>query len=77
MENALASDTPGFVAVSTENHHEVDASSHSQALAVVQDLSPVAYLGPGGNDPFNVFHTRLTDRMSRHLQHCESIFWIM
>ncbi|KOC12328.1 hypothetical protein AFLA70_375g000961 [Aspergillus flavus AF70] len=69
LENALASDTPGFVAVSTENHHEVDASSHSQALAVVQDLSPVAYLGPGGNDPFNVFHTRLTDRMSRHLQH--------
>ncbi|KAE8378928.1 hypothetical protein BDV26DRAFT_260564 [Aspergillus bertholletiae] len=69
LENALASDMLGLVAVSTENYHDVDASSHCQALAVVQNTSPVALLGPGGNDPFNVFHTRLTDRMARHLQH--------
>ncbi|KAE8359462.1 hypothetical protein BDV27DRAFT_149572 [Aspergillus caelatus] len=61
LENALAGDTPGFVAASTENYHDVDASSHSQALTVIQNNSPVAYLGSGGNDPFNVFHTRLTD----------------
>ncbi|KNG82982.1 hypothetical protein ANOM_009112 [Aspergillus nomiae NRRL 13137] len=69
LENALAGDAPGFVAALTENYHDVDASSHSQSLAVVQDHSPLAYLGPGGNDPFNVFHTRLTDRMARHLQY--------
>ncbi|GAB1198858.1 hypothetical protein APSETT444_008188 [Aspergillus pseudonomiae] len=75
LENALAGDAPGFVAALTESYHDGDASSHSQALAVVQEHSPLAYLGPGGNDPFNVFHTRLTDRMARHLQYCESILW--
>ncbi|KAE8354002.1 hypothetical protein BDV28DRAFT_132046 [Aspergillus coremiiformis] len=59
---------PGLTA-SSEDYYGMDAPSHTRALAVVKHTSPVTYLGPGGNDPFNVFHTRLTDRMSRHLEH--------
>lgn len=68
-EEGTLGNTPGLPAASTEQYYGINVPSHSQALAVVQNTSPVTYLGPGGNDPFNVFHTQLTDRMSRHLQH--------
>ncbi|KAG2419230.1 hypothetical protein HFD88_004025 [Aspergillus terreus] len=38
-------------------------------VETTQSMSPYAYLGPGGKDPFSVMHTPLTDRMMRHLQH--------
>jgi hypothetical protein len=69
--NAFVGNAPGFMSVSPEDYSDNDASSHAQALALVQTVSPLTYVGPGGNDPFNVFHTRLTDRMSRHLHQCE------
>lgn len=34
--------------------------------------SPWTYLGSGANDPFSMTHTPLSDRMLRHLQHCQS-----
>lgn len=43
-------------------------------VETAQSMSPYAYLGPGGKDPFSVMHTPLTDRMMRHLQHCKHRF---
>lgn len=49
------------------------SESHDVALANTrpESMSPWAYLGAGGNDPFGMTHTPLSDRMLRHLQHCK------
>ncbi|KAE8149376.1 hypothetical protein BDV25DRAFT_156489 [Aspergillus avenaceus] len=55
--------------VSPEHSYGINTSSNTQAMALAPTASPLTYSGPGYNDPFGVFPTRLTDRMARHLKH--------
>ncbi|KAF9888329.1 hypothetical protein FE257_008762 [Aspergillus nanangensis] len=57
-------------AVSTvSDSYSVSAPVHTHAVTPPQAMSPWTYVGTGANDPFNVLHTSLTDRMMRHLQY--------
>lgn len=45
--------------------------ANGHQVTPVRVASPWNYVGQGAQDPFCLGHTRLSDRMMRHLQHCK------